>query len=157
MLTNWHSASVKTIAFVLFGFGELEECNSDAFPAVTRHRLQAGLASQLHSEHTADSMLIQAGIHTVADDDESFRSFRDGEGERSFVHLVRFERPFATAPKILVTITHFDIASYTALRLNIRAEKISASGFTLRYFTWANTQIFGLGAQWMAFHESPIS
>lgn len=100
-------------------------------------------------------MEIQTGIHAVADDNESFRSFRDGEGERSFEHIVRFERPFATAPKILVALSHFDVASYTALRLNITAERISAFGFTLRYFTWANTQILGLGTQWMAFHEDP--
>jgi len=85
-------------------------------------------------------MHIQAGIHAVDDNNPDFRSFRDGEGERSFEHIVRFEQPFATVPKILIT-----------------AEKISASGFTLRYFTWGNTQILGLGAQWMAFHESPIS
>lgn len=102
-------------------------------------------------------MHIQTGIHAVADDNEAFRSFRDGEGERSFDHLVRFERPFATEPKILVTLSHFDLPSYTALRLNITAEKISASGFTLRYFTWANTQILGLGVQWVALAESPIS
>ena len=157
MLTSWHSTSVETIAFVPFGFGEVEEGNGDVFLAVTRHRHQEGLASHLHSAHTADSMHIQAGIHTVGDDNEAFRPFRDGEGERSFAHIVRFERPFATVPKIMVVLNHFDIASHTALRVNVKAEKISASGFTLRYFTWANTQIFGLGAQWMAFHESPIS
>jgi hypothetical protein len=102
-------------------------------------------------------MHIQAGIHVVADDNEDFRSFRDGEGERSFEQIVRFEQPFPNVPKILVALSHLDIGSYTALRLNITAEKVSASGFTLRYFTWANTQILGLGAQWMAFHESPIS
>ncbi len=102
-------------------------------------------------------MHIQAGIHAVDDNNPDFRSFRDGEGERSFGHIVRFEQPFATVPKILVALSHLDIASYAALRLNITAEKISASGFTLRYFTWGNTQILGLGAQWMAFHESPIS
>jgi len=38
--------------------------------------------------------------------------------------------------------------------LRVRAEKISATGFTLRYSTWANTQILGVGAQWMAFHAA---
>jgi hypothetical protein len=99
-------------------------------------------------------MHIQAGIHAVDDDNPDFRSFRDGEGERSFEYIVRFEQPFATVPKILVALSHLDIASYAALRLNIKAEKISTCGFTLRYFTWGNTQILGLGAQWMALHES---
>lgn len=97
-------------------------------------------------------MHIQAGIHAVADDNPDFRSFR--EGERSFEHIVKFEQAFATVPKILVALSHLDIASYAALRLTVTAKKISASGFTLRYFTWGNTQIFGLGAQWMALHES---
>src|SRR5258708_8114893 len=34
-------------------------------------------------------MHIQAGIHAVDDDNPDFRSFRDGEGERSFEHIVR--------------------------------------------------------------------
>ena len=99
-------------------------------------------------------MHIQTGIHAADDNNPDFRSFRDGEGERSFEQIVRFEQPFATVPKILVALSHLDIASYAALRLNITAEKISASGFTLRYFTWGNTQILSLGVQWMALHES---
>ena len=105
----------------------------------------------IYSEAT-NPMHIQAGIHAVDDNNPDFRSFRDGEGERSFEHIVKFEQAFTTMPKILVALSHLDIASYTAPRLDITAEKISASGFTLRYFTWGNTQILGLGAQWMAFH-----
>jgi hypothetical protein len=99
-------------------------------------------------------MHIQTGIHAADDNNPDFRSFRDKEGERSFEHIVRFEQPFATVPKILVALSHLDIASYAALRLTVTAKKISASGFTLRYFTWGNTQILSLGVQWMALHES---
>jgi hypothetical protein len=38
--------------------------------------------------------------------------------------------------------------------LTVTAGKISAKGFTLRYSTWANTQILGVGAQWMGFHAA---
>lgn len=100
---------------------------------------------------------MQAGIHTVTDDTEAFRPFRDGEGERRFEHVVKFEQPFASPPKILVAISYLDVASYSTLRLDVRAENISASGFTLRYLTWANTQILGVGAQWVAFLETPTS
>jgi hypothetical protein len=99
-------------------------------------------------------MHIQAGNHAVAGNDHAFQAFKDGEGERHFEHFVKFEEPFEEIPRILVALNHLDIASFTALRLNVTAEKISAAGFTLRYSTWANTQIFGVGAQWMAFHAA---
>ena len=99
-------------------------------------------------------MNIQSGNHAVAEKDRTFQAFKDGEGERHFEHVVKFEEPFEEIPKILVALSHLDIASYTALRLTVTAEKISAKGFTLRYSTWANTQIFGIGAQWMGFHAA---
>ena len=99
-------------------------------------------------------MHIQAGNHAVAENNRAFQVFKDGEGERHFEHVVEFEEPFEEIPKVLVALNRLDIASYTALRLNVSAERISETGFTLRYSTWANTQIFGVGAQWMAFHAA---
>jgi hypothetical protein len=101
-------------------------------------------------------MHIQAGNHAVADNDRAFRAFRDGEGERHFEYAVKFEQPFEEVPQILVALNHLDVESHTALRLSVTAEKISASGFTLRYSTWANTQVFSVGAQWIAFHEARL-
>jgi H-type lectin domain len=91
-------------------------------------------------------MHIQSGKHAAAEKDRAFQAFKDGEGERHFEHVVKFEEPFEEIPQILVALSHLDIASYTALRLKVTAEKISATGFTVRYSTWANTQIFGVGA-----------
>ena len=99
-------------------------------------------------------MHIQAGSHAVPEDDREFRMFKDGEGERHFDHVVKFKEPFEEIPQVLVALDHLDIAAYTALRLKVRAEKISATGFTLRYSTWANTQILGVGSQWIAFHAA---
>ena len=99
-------------------------------------------------------MHIQAGNHVVLENDRSFQSFKDGEGERHFEHVVKFEWQFEEAPQILVALNRLDIACHNLLRVHVTAEKISASGFTLRYFTCANTQIFGIGAQWIAFHAA---
>jgi hypothetical protein len=99
-------------------------------------------------------MQIQAGNHVVAQNDRAFQTFKDGEGERHFEHVVKFKEPFEEVPQIVVGLSHLDIPSFTALRLNVTAEKISPTGFTLRYSTWENTQIFGVGAQWMAFHAA---
>jgi H-type lectin domain len=99
-------------------------------------------------------MHIQAGSHAVAENSRALQVFKDGEGERQFEHVVKFEEPFEEVPQILVALSHLDVASHTALKLKVTAEKISATGFTLRYSTWAKSQIFGVGAQWMAFHAA---
>ena len=99
-------------------------------------------------------MHIQTGNHAVAENNRAFQPFKDGEGKRQFEHVVKFKEPFAEVPQILVAFNRLDIASHPPLRVNVTAEKISATGFTLRYSTWANTQIFGIGAQWMAFHAA---
>jgi hypothetical protein len=122
-----------------------------------RHWTESGegvwLSICIYQEAT-DPMHIQAGNHAVDDNDRSFQAFKDGEGERYCEHAVKFEQPFEEVPQILVALNHLDVESHTALRLSVTAEKISASGFTLRYSTWANTQVFGVGAQWIAFHEA---
>lgn len=99
-------------------------------------------------------MHIQAGHHAVADNDRAFRAFKDGEGERHFEHGVKFEQPFEDVPQILVALNRLDIASHAALKVSVTAETISVAGFTLRYSTWADTRILGVGAQWMAFHAA---
>jgi H-type lectin domain len=75
-------------------------------------------------------MNIQSGNHAVAEKDRTFQAFKDGEGERHFEQVVKFEEPFEETLKILVALSHLDIASYTALRLTVTTEKISANGFT---------------------------
>lgn len=99
-------------------------------------------------------MHIQTGNHAVAENERAFRPFMTGKGERSFEHVVKFEWPFEEPPQILVAINRLHIPCQAAVRVNVSAEKISASGFTLHYSTWANSQIFGVGAQWIAFHAA---
>lgn len=99
-------------------------------------------------------MHIQTGNHAVSENDHAFRPFKDGEGERHFEHVVKFEWPFEEVPQILVALNRLDIACHNGLRVNVTAEKISISRFTLHYSTFANTQIFGIGAQWIAFHAA---
>lgn len=97
-------------------------------------------------------MHIQTGNHAVAENDHAFQPFKHGERERHFDHVVKFEWPFEEVPQILVALNQLDIACQTPLRAKVTAEKISASGFTLRYSTSTDTQILGIGAQWIAFH-----
>ena len=96
-------------------------------------------------------MHIQSGKHTVGNNDRSL-SGGDRQGPRHLDHAVKFEQRFDETPHVLVALNHLEIAPKTALTLQVTAEEISASGFVLRYTTGANTEIFGMGAQWIAFH-----
>jgi hypothetical protein len=153
--TSWHFPSKERILSASVPFcGSTRAQTFVSSCRVRATRFKKGLAAHLQSVGMANVMHIQAGNHAVADHDHAFRAFRDGEGERHFDYIVKFEQPFEEVPQILVTLTRIDIAPHTALRLCIAAEKISASGFTLRYSTWANSQILGVGARWMAFHAA---
>jgi H-type lectin domain-containing protein len=99
-------------------------------------------------------MNIQSGNHAVAEKDRTFQAFTDGEGERHFEHVVKFEEPFEETLRILVALSHLDIASYTALRLTVTAEKISANGFTCATPRGQTPRSLGIGAQWMGFHAA---
>jgi phosphoribosyl 1,2-cyclic phosphodiesterase len=97
-------------------------------------------------------MHIQSGKHVVGDNDDRFLAVNESHGHRHFDHAVKFAQRFDDIPHVLVALTHIDIPSNAALTLQVTAEEISASGFVIRYTTRANTEIFGIGAQWIAFH-----
>lgn len=97
-------------------------------------------------------MHIQSGKHVVGDNDRRFLGVNDGERQRHFDHVVKFVQRFDDVPHVLVALNHLDIESNAALTLQVTAEEISSSGFVLRYTTGGDNEIFGVGAQWIAFH-----
>lgn len=97
-------------------------------------------------------MHIQSGKHVVGDNDRRSAPLSDSEGNKHFDHAVKFSQRFDETPHVLVALNQLDVGSKTALTLQVTAEEISASGFVLRYTTGANAEIFGMGAQWIAFH-----
>jgi H-type lectin domain len=133
-----------------FRVGKYKRVNGDELSALEKRSLPRFGRRFAFARKRPNPMHIQAGNHAVADNDHGFRHFKDGEGERHFEHVVKFEQPFDAVPNILVALNRLDIAS--DLRLSVTAEKITTRGFTLRYTTWANAQVLGVGAQWMAFH-----
>lgn len=97
-------------------------------------------------------MHIQSGKHVVSDHDRRVLPVDAGEGRRHFDHEVKFGQRFDDVPHVLVALNQLEIESKAALTLRVTAEEISASGFVLRYTTGGNTEIFGVGTQWIAFH-----
>ena len=83
-------------------------------------------------------MHIQAGKHIVTDGHPVFHLFKDGEGNRHFDHVVKFEQKFDSAPQVLVALNHVDAGP--EVKVQVAAENITATGFVLRYSTWANAR-----------------
>ena len=98
-------------------------------------------------------MHIQSGKHVVGDNAQGFEALQDGEGRRHFDHIVKFEQKFDDVPHVLVALNYLDVTPH-ALKLHVSAEEVSASGFVLRYSTWATAHVFGVGAQWTAFRAA---
>lgn len=95
-------------------------------------------------------MHVQSGKHIVASSNPAFQPFKDGEGNRYFDHVVKFEQGFESPPQVLVSLNHLD--GGPEVKLHVAAEKVTASGFVLRYSTWADARVVSVGAQWFAFH-----
>lgn len=78
-----------------------------------------------------------------------------GEGPR-FVHkAVEFSEPFKSKPSVHVAVSMYDISQLAATRMDISAEHITTSGFTISFRTWGDSKIARVRACWRAIGELP--
>ena len=61
---------------------------------------------------------------------------------------VSFEEAFIKPPVVIIGITSLDLGGH--VRLTVRVDKVTASGFTYSYYTWCDTKVWGATASWMA-------
>ena len=73
-----------------------------------------------------------------------------GEGDREVRLPIIFLTPFSTLPQVIVALTGLDSAQDFNLRLNILAEDVTVTGFTLVARTWSDTHIARASASWQA-------
>lgn len=74
----------------------------------------------------------------------------DPEGSRSFRHPVRFDVPFSSPPVLQLGVVGLDASKEHNLRLKVRAEDITSSGFTLAVETWLHSQLWSVDVSWLA-------
>lgn len=90
-----------------------------------------------------------------------FNDFQDGgpmwtgSGAREVRRPVRFARPFAEPPAVVVGITMWDIDHRSNQRADLMAENIAATGFDLVFRTWGDTSVARVRADWAAFGPLP--
>lgn len=64
---------------------------------------------------------------------------------------VKFDKPYASAPKIVVWLKELDVSNKANCRVKASASDITATGFTLTIDTWADTTMYTATATWIAY------
>ena len=74
-----------------------------------------------------------------------------GVGARQIDRVVTFQNKFATTPVVQVNLGVVDADAQPNLRVRVQALNVTNVGFTLRIATWADTKLYAVGANWVAF------
>jgi hypothetical protein len=74
-----------------------------------------------------------------------------GSGDRHFDQHIDFARAFRTPPDVQVALTSIDIGNAANARLIVTAENVSATGFDIRFATWADTKVYAVIVNWTAY------
>lgn len=108
------------------------------------------------------SILKKLNSHRVGVENGSthlFSDFADGgemwaeQGKRTRNISVKFSENFLKPPSIQIGFGMWDIANGANTRVDIEAENITESGFTIKFQTWGDTQIARMRANWIAIGE----
>jgi len=73
-----------------------------------------------------------------------------GQNQTRGVNRVNFTQPFTTAPSVHVGIVGIDLYCGANQRLKVFAQNITAQGFDLMFYTWADTLVWAVEASWLA-------
>jgi hypothetical protein len=60
-----------------------------------------------------------------------------------------FDRP--DGPKVFLALSELDVDSSRNMRVVVAAEHVDARGFTCKGETWADSILYTVGADWIAF------
>jgi H-type lectin domain len=74
-----------------------------------------------------------------------------GDGEpRRFSFAVSFAVPFSAPPVVQLGVVGVDADNTDNLRLKVRAEAISSTGFDLIAETWLHSRLWAVDVSWLA-------
>jgi len=123
----------------------------------------AATTAKVHLDAVADTVLYSAGC-TWLDVCKQDRDFQYGEylagqstpnaGKPSV--QIKFDRPYAEIPKVLVWLKHLDVDNRANCRVKAEVADITKEGFKLTLDAWADTVMYGATAVWIA-HPSTRS
>lgn len=93
---------------------------------------------------------ITEGEVLLFDDFEHMGPMWTERGVREVRHAVTFAEGFAGLPSVRVGLVMWDIASGGNSRVDLRAEEITPTGFTIWFRTWDDTRIARVRVAWQA-------
>jgi hypothetical protein len=76
----------------------------------------------------------------------------DPQGDTARRHQVNvnFDTPFLAPPVVQLGLTGFDVDQRDSVRLTLKAEHITETGFLATVATWADSRVFSVEFQWLA-------
>ena len=95
---------------------------------------------------------IESGRVWMHQEDSDFQ-LETGDGNRTADKLVRFNTPFRTPPQVIVALAKLDVDKGYNTRLAVEPKNIGNASFEVDFKTWANTQVYGVEANGLAYGE----
>lgn len=93
---------------------------------------------------------VEQGQEVLFSDVEHDGPMWTGKGQRETRVTVLFAQPFQGQPSVFLAPDMWDFDSKTNQRADLRAERISETGFEIVFRTWADTRVARLRVSWLA-------
>jgi hypothetical protein len=119
-------------------------------------RLVLLVVALLSAAAPAAGQVLDAGTF-AADLTAEGWALNGGSGRRTHILFIRFARPFAVRPAVLLSLSGIDggAGSDGNVRVAVDAENVTREGFVLTITTWADSRVTGVSGQWLAAAEGP--
>lgn len=93
---------------------------------------------------------IEQGDSVLFSDFNNDGTMWTGDGQREARTHVSFSESFVDAPMVRVWLTMFDVSNGTNVRMDVQAEDVTKTGFSIVFRTWADTRIARVRVGWQA-------
>ena len=77
-----------------------------------------------------------------------------GEGPRVCKLFIQFDTPFLSAPTVIVNLTGVDASTDHGLRVSLKVDKVSVTGFLVKIETWEDSKLNGVEGTWFAISKN---
>ncbi|WP_067540939.1 H-type lectin domain-containing protein [Nocardia crassostreae] len=81
-------------------------------------------------------------------------ALNSGSGPREWREPVVFAKPFNMPPDVTIALSMLDVDESKNARVRVEAQNITDKGFDLVCGTWADTILYSVNADWLAFGDT---
>jgi hypothetical protein len=94
---------------------------------------------------------LQKGDFSASVNSEGW-TLSGGNGDRSHIEFISFDKPYDSPPHVVVTLTGYDATAGKdgAVRIALIPEKITKVGCVIRVKTWGDAKVGAVWGTWMA-------